>query len=446
AGHYELRFNVSCGEECGESVLFSSNIVDSYGDIPGLTENETQLAISFDNMCSALEDPYKVTGTSNKLLKACQSLDGADSTTILTALQQITPTQAPAQGRSSLNISEKQFGNINSRMSALRSGSIGASVSGLRMSIQDVSLPISVYSEMFENKSNGFSDNQEATALYGRLGVFVNGNISIGDRDATNNEAGFDFSTEGITVGADYRLNKKVVTGVALGYVNHETEYGSARGEMDVRGYSLSLFGSYYRSSKTYWDVIASIGKNSFDSQRDIQFGLISEQVMGSTSGLEFSLGLGGGYDYNQDGFTFGSYGRVNLVRADIDSYQENSSSGFELAYGQQSVRSLTTVFGGQASIAMSTRYGVLSPQLRFEWVHEFQDDSRYITASFVNDPSSSSFRIRTDAPDKNFWNAGAGISATFSEGRSAFFYIDTIAGKDNITQNTYSAGFRMDY
>lgn len=372
------------------------------------------------------------------------SAHGADSATVSTALRQLTPTQ----GRPSIGISDKQFGNINARMSALRGSAVGTSAAGLRISYQKTPLPVSIFSGMSGNRLDGQPDGTEtaATTLYGRLGLFVNGNISIGDRDTTNNEARFDFNTEGITAGADYRLSKAVVTGVALGYVNSETEDGSARGEMDVQGYSLSLFGSYYRDRKTYWDVIASIGRNSFDSQRNIQFGTVSEQAWGDTDGLEFSLGLGGGYDYNQDGVTFGPYGRVNFVRADIDAYRESSSSGFELDYGSQSVTSLTAIFGGQASASVSTRYGILSPQFRFEWVREFEDESRFINASLVNDPSANIFRISTDALDSSFWNLGTGVAATFSEGRSAFFYIDTVAGKAKITQYTYSAGFRMDY
>ena len=74
----------------------------------------------------------------------------------------------------------------------------------------------------------------------------------------------------------------------------------------------------------------------------------------------------------------------------------------------------LTTVLGGRASYAISTGLGVLLPQVRIEWEHEFKNDSRLLTARFVNDPLLQPIPFTTDNPDRNYANLGVSLSATF--------------------------------
>ena len=99
------------------------------------------------------------------------------------------------------------------------------------------------------------------------------------------------------------------------------------------------------------------------------------------------------GYDFTARGFTFGPYARLNYLQANIDGFQEhiddmNAGFGLGLAMQEQDVESLTWVLGGQGSYAFSTGFGVLVPQVRFEWEHEFLNNQRKITGAFVSDPA----------------------------------------------------------
>ena len=103
-------------------------------------------------------------------------------------------------------------------------------------------------------------------------------------------------------------------------------------------------------------------------------------------------------------------------------------------------------VLGGHFSYAISTSRAVLSPQLRFEWEHEFRDGSRDIDSRFVHDPTSTSFRIGTDDPDRDFFNLGIGISATFPGQKSGFLFYETKLGHDDIKHDSLTAGMRFEF
>ena len=394
-----------------------------------LTPSEQELATALTNACNALQggvgeggpiNPPPFTAArnlvgENNLRNACNAIRNADSRTAFE----------------------------DAVMQALRSGARGISTSGLSLQGFAPSDHLAT-----SGRLSGGSAGADETPLVGGLGVFINGSLSTGDKDSSDSELGFDFDTQGLTAGVDYRFSDKLIGGGAVGYVNNVTDFVSNRGDMGVDGYTLSLYATYYHDQHGYLDAIASLGWNDFTTNRRVDpgSGIPAAIVSGDTQGTEYTLSVGGGYDFNRGGLSFGPFARVNYISADIDSYTENTSTGFEFDYYDQSVQSLRTHLGAQLSYAISTSRGILSPQLRAEWAHEFQDDSRFITARFLNDPTQTQFSLHTDNPDRNFFNLGVGLTATFAEGRSAFLYYEKTLKERDLNQESIAAGVRLTF
>jgi outer membrane autotransporter protein len=91
----------------------------------------------------------------------------------------------------------------------------------------------------------------------------------------------------------------------------------------------------------------------------------------GSPSGTHLAPSLSAGYDFNVGALTLGPTGRLEYVRVDIDAYREHGADPFNLSIRSQTVEPLATAFGGQATYAISTPWGVFPPLVRLEWVHE---------------------------------------------------------------------------
>jgi outer membrane lipase/esterase len=175
---------------------------------------------------------------------------------------------------------------------------------------------------------------------------------------------------------------------------------------------------------------------------------VVNQVATGDTGGTQYSFGLGTGYDVRHQAWTFGPYGRLTYLKATIDAFQERidnsgQGSGLGLSYNDQSLESLQTALGAQVSYAISTPFAVLVPQLLFEWVHEYLNNSRTVTASYVNDPQHVPIPFTTDNPDRDFFNLGVALSSVFRGGKSAFIYYQTALGLQDVTKHDIVLGVR---
>jgi outer membrane autotransporter protein len=444
------------------------------------------------------------TGAQNDLIDRCTEMvvNGGQQST-LNPLLQVSSFTVPTEGTSQVEAARVQIANIiGLRLPALRAGATGISVEGLAFNINGKTLPGTMLASLLpgndsrdvtnayaptifpkfeastslktsprtmlanllaQAKSDG-TGSSGSPSRFDKLGAFANGTFTWGDKDQTSREAGFDFDTLGMTAGVDYRFTDQFIFGTAFGFASTDADLDLSGGNIDTKQYSGSIYGTYY-FERLYVDGIMTIGWNTFDSKRNIVYSIppriqqgvlipgattqVNQTAKADTDGPSYSLGFGGGYEFRSGGFTFGPYGRLNYFKLDIDGYGEsidNTNDGFGLAleFRGQTLESLTTALGGQATYALSTQVAVFVPQLLFEWVHEFLNNRRLIAANYVNDPMKVPLNYRPDGPDRNFFNLGLGMSAVFRRGTSAFIYYQTALAFEDITKNDIVVGVRL--
>ena len=244
--------------------------------------------------------------------------------------------------------------------------------------------PDVVLADLLAQSKNDGMGSSAKSSVFDKLGVFANGNFSLGDRDRTDLEAGFDFHTLGTTAGIDYRFTNNFILGGAFGYASTDVDLDTSGGSLDTNQYSGSIYSTYY-FERFYVDGIVTIGWNTFDSRRNIIYSLptvtsvdtsvtppifategttfVNQTAVGDTDGINYSLGVGSGYEFRSGGFTFVPYGRLNYFNLDINGYREsinNTQPGFGLAleFRDQTVESLTTALGGQVDLCLQYTSG----------------------------------------------------------------------------------------
>jgi uncharacterized protein with beta-barrel porin domain len=428
--------------------LTTSFQVNPIAGVSGLTTAQRSLASALDNACPAIQSLGEgMSSAQQKLLSACDYLADATAQQIATALQQMLPDEIAAQGRSALNHAHIRNKNILLRLADLRRGSAANSFENISLSIQGEHLPSALLAEISRSIRGGAASADESSTLNSPLSFFINGDLSVGDTETTSQQAGFDFNTDGLTIGLDYRVTDQFVYGGAINYLSTRSDYNSNAGNLDIEGYSLSFYATRYLSEQSFVDGILGIGQNSYDSARDFQSAGTSHHLIGDTSGSDYSLSVGAGYEYYWDNLSLVPQGRINYAKFNIDSYQESSSgSGLNLAIDDQQLESLTASLSASLSAVYSTVYGVFTPYLSLDWQHEFENDSRAIIAYFVNDPTQTTFSVLTDDPDRDYFNLGLGLTATLKQGKSAFLHYEKLLGNDNTTQYSVNAGFRLEF
>jgi uncharacterized protein YhjY with autotransporter beta-barrel domain len=339
-----------------------------------------------------------------------------------------------------------QAKNIGLRLAALRrGGGGGVSVSGLSINVAGQTVPLEAMTASLTSGPGGGASADPGGPL-GGLGIFLNGQGTFGDQNGSTLEPGFKFHSEGLTLGTDYRVSENFVLGAAAGYLHTTSTLDDAGGRVKMSGYSVSAFGSYYQADRFYVDAIATYGWNDFGVSRNVVFGDTSATAKSDPDGNQLTLSMSAGYNFTAGALTFGPTARATYVNVRIDGFQERGADLFNLRVNSQRVESLATDLGAQLSYAISMPWGVLSPLARAEWEHEFKGGSRIIAGSLVADPLRTLFGAPTNAPDRNYVNLAAGLTATFPRGTSAFAHYETVLGRDRVTTHSFTAGLRFQF
>jgi len=463
SGSKKISITIKNDKEIEEDETFSVEIKDSAGNILAITKLTINDKSAEETLREKGKDPIQreigevlgricQTGQPTEDLKErCEELiNNADEfpNEVANALQQIAPEEFMAQGDIALQSAATQFKNVNARMDVLRIGvrNFRLNLSGLNLNINGQRLPIQLFTDATtKNVGAGFS----------RLGAFVNGEISFEDKDTTDRESGFELSTLGLTAGIDYRFTNNLVAGIALGYSNGETDLNADGGNIDSDGYSLTLYSTFYQSNELYIDGLYSYGRNSYDSERKIVYEVvkpINQTALSSNNSNQHVLGFGAGYNFNREALTFTPNVRFDYVKTDIDGFSEKfndpdalgGSLGMEI--DSQKLQSLTLTLGVQADYVISQSWGILIPHANLDYVHEFKDDVRQLTGRFLEDDSGESFSFSSDAPDRDYFNLGLGLSAQFSQGRAAFIRYEGTLGLRDIDRHAIMAGMRLEF
>lgn len=381
-------------------------------DQGGLSANETELL----DLCNDYNTAAQETSANDR--------DGVNS--LIGLLEFVAHEEVGAVGSGFTDTGQDLVNNAVGRMQYLRTG-----------------VPLLANNSALLGETGGAAGDD-----FSKLSIYSNLSYGDGDKDPTSNEQGFDFDSQALTFGADYRFSDKLIAGMALGLGQSDVEIDNNAGDAEGETYSFTLYSSLYEGD---WYLDASLGyaMHEYDSTRvipaSIALSLPSAQTLTSnTDGDSLSLSLGAGYNHQIGEWTADYVLRIDSVSATIDGYTENGGV-LALQVGDQEVDSLQGVLGAQFSTAISSDAGVLVPSLGVEMRQEFDDESRVVTAQYKFDRFNNQFSFTSDDADENFFLLSAGASFVMTQGNQMFLNWDHLIGLDDVTSNTITAGFRME-
>ena len=441
AGHSQLQ------SRTGSAIQTTCGQLNTLHALTPLTGDRLDLRTQCRAMVQTANDIDNTGATAESL--------GLTENELASGLQQIAGEEIAAPRTMASKTFNGQQRNLSARMAALRGGVRGFSISGLNFD----GLPRLAQERTMNPAGIGFTPRGGGASGdigdFGRLGVFLNGVFSFGDKDETSKEDGFDFDSQGATLGVDYRLLDSLVLGTAFSYSHFDADFDKSSvnsgGGSETDGYVFSLYSTYYLQN-FYLEGIASIGWNDHDSKRRIvvpsttTIPAINRTAKGKTDSRQYSFSLGAGYDIPIQSFDFGPYARLSYLRVDIDGYKEKGAQGLNLEIDDQYITSLISAIGLRASKKFSWNWGVWYPQIRGEWDHEFANDSKTISTQYAADPNNNALLIKTESPDRNFFRVGATLAHVSQGGTSAFIDYETMLGFRDITNHVFTVGVRQEF
>ncbi len=318
-----------------------------------------------------------------------------------------------------------------------------------------------------KQENSGKTATAEPAAQIGPFSLLVNGRGSWFNRDASGGERGYDGDAYSIEVGLDRRLSARAVVGAFLSYertdLNFDREGATTftppanPGGTQVDSAALVLFGAYNLSDAIYLEAATGYGVSDYEFRRNAvaQAGgpdpppLTVVRTRGDSNGHDYWLSAGAGYDINHGAASYGVFARTTWARAQIDGYREKdlNASGFALSVGDAKRSSLTTTLGVRASRAVSFGWGVLVPQARLEYEHEFENDPPGVATAFADVVTPGlSFSPARDKPDQDWFNLAVGAQFILPGGLMPFVEAEALAGQRNFDRYRVLLGVRSEF
>jgi outer membrane autotransporter protein len=395
-----------------------------------------------------------LTADQRDLLVRCDGLlFGNSAGNQIDALDELVSDDFAVARTQTLLFAKTQFISVMDRLIALRGGARGLSLAGLNVIVDGKLVPLAQLQEMAKELfGGGASADEPGGLLSDKWGLWARGNYSFGEKARTASAPSFDADQWALVGGVDYRLSDNAVLGVSLAYGESSVEFEpGSEGALDTRSWAFSLYGSAYAARNFYLDGIVNVANAGYDAQRNITYvdgsGLISADAQGDTDGNTYSAGLSAGYDFLVGGLTLSPTLGVFYIDATIDGFAESGAGGLSLVYDEQKFKSTTGNAGLRATYAWNLSWGVLLPQVRADFVREFENDVDVFGVRFAADPNATSappILVETDNPDASYWRFAAGFSAQFKYGLSGYVEYQRLESFDFIRFQDVSVGLRL--
>ncbi len=458
-GAYTLVAQLVTDSSANPSVTFTfNNGVSNRGT---LTPVQTSVAHAIDVACPALAtSSTPISAKQTDFLQRCSEIVvGAGNSDIPNALEAMANNKTQPQSQMSNNIQASQSANVTARMGALRQGVTGISLGGLNVVEGGRGLSLGTFGDLLRTDSG---QNAEVGADFARWGFFANGMITRGSFSANESRPGFNLDGASITAGFDYRFSDAFVAGFAFGYNNDSSDLDLNAGKLDVNGYSENVYFAWYYPNSFYLQGSLEFNQLDFSLKRNIDYSIaaidgsggtttVSQVAKASPNGHQESFILTFGRDFNSGAMQFSPYLRGTWSRLHLDGFTESidsSAAGFGLAT-QVDPRSRTNqigLIGALFSYTSSQDWGVLVPNGRLEYNHDFKTDPQVVVSRFVSDPTATDIVVSDPRLDHNFYNVGLGLNALWPGGKSGYLQYEYVGGLTGGHLNRFEAGFRIEF
>ncbi|MEQ1629094.1 MAG: fibronectin type III domain-containing protein [Gallionella sp.] len=196
--------------------------------------------------------------------------------------------------------------------------------------------------------------------------LWAAGNLRFGTvtQAGTNTQ----FVTDGVSIGADKRINRNLTLGMGVGYARDNSTIGTDGTNSKATGTSLAGYASYLMDAGTYLDGILGVGKVNFDTKRFVT--VANSFARATRQGDQLFGSLAYGYEYRDDGVLWSPYGRYDFSFDRLNASTETGAGVNALSYASQSVHTGNFAFGMRGQTAHQTEYGLVQPRARLEYQH----------------------------------------------------------------------------
>ncbi len=412
--------------------------------------NSKGIAALFDNL------PLNATG-----LGVVDMLDRVASTgDVGAALSQLTPGSYQSLGRIGMNNVQQTTSLVGQHLTQNRINGLGTDVSGLgnalamfdggmfdrnvggdRALAAVMSFPGSAGSSLAEaGWGTGVADAMayapinkapalRPIAVTADHGFFVTSGASFAREGARADAPGFKANTVNVLAGYDQRISSNIVAGVFGGYAFTRADTDATGSNARIGTGTIGGYGTY-QASTWFASLMGLYGFSDYTTSR-IAVGTSNDAKF---NGDHYAIRGTVGTDIRVSGWVVTPELGLQYMRVMTDGFTERGAAT-ALVVGSDSSESLRSSVGARFAYDYAINGGVLTPELRFAWLHEFSDGIRGINASFADTTLPGSFVTSTASGIRDRGVLGAGLSGKLAPLTVLSVNYDAIVGgSDTVT------------
>ncbi|HUK06667.1 MAG TPA: autotransporter outer membrane beta-barrel domain-containing protein, partial [Stellaceae bacterium] len=243
---------------------------------------------------------------------------------------------------------------------------------------------------------------------------------TMGNASATGALPAFGEHRIGALMGVDWHSDQ-FVGGAAFDYGNTNAAFADGSSTR-LDSYEGVVYGGW-RGGPAYVTALASGGANDYTISRNLMpFGLTGFATSAPTGTLVTAFGEAGYGFAVGEGTWLTPYVNLDYIHQSVGAFTEAGSFG-ALSVAAANGSSLQTTVGLRASTTIDLgSHGVLVPEVRAGWAHEFLDASQTLTAQLAG-TAASPFTFVGTSFGRDSAVVGVGVSHEFAPGAS--FFVD---------------------
>jgi hypothetical protein len=231
----------------------------------------------------------------------------------------------------------------------------------------------------------------------------------LSDNGATG--AGYAGRGFGFATGADGGSPANGRFGGAFTFFAGLTDESAPRSsKTNLEWYMLSLY-SDWRGRVLFFNTQANAGYGNFTGERTIDIGGLRRKALGTWSDYLASGGFSTGLIFGSSpGFTVMPEFNVDGLFVRENAYGETGAMGEDLNLQAHDQKSLRGFLGVVMRDNISLEDGVLQPEIRGGWSHDFLNDPETVTAAFAAAPGLN-FTLTGPTPSPSRFVGGTSLS-----------------------------------
>jgi Autotransporter beta-domain len=264
-------------------------------------------------------------------------------------------------------------------------------------------------------------------------GFFISSGYLVARQGARENAPATRFNTASVVTGVDRRLTDNIVAGVFAGFAR-------TYGDLDTLGSTTASRPAWAVPTAAMSPAPGSPTPRSWSAAAPTRTRAL--RWARPTRRRRYAVQAAGGFDARFGAWQVTPEVGAQYTRVNVDGFTETGSPA-ALVVASDEASSLRSSLGARVRYDWAAAWGVVTPEWRIAWQHEFLNGARDLRASFIDAAFPGQFLTTTGAPGRDFVLVGTGVGGRLGAATTVSLDYDALIGTADFVAHRVTGRFR---